>query len=162
MAQNGTPKPILTLEQVQFLELVASGVSASIACKQLGVPRRTFYGWRTRNADFKRAMEEALGLVWSHALARMKTLAKRAVDVFEGVMRDKNASARDRLRAAEQVLSNCHKAVADAELRARLEKVIQQLEGGNADQHPGPDGEGGEAPAGAPTPAGGADRRAGS
>lgn len=43
-----------------FLEALADTVNVALACKRAGVPRRTVYEWRERDAEFDRRWQEAL------------------------------------------------------------------------------------------------------
>jgi ACT domain-containing protein len=129
MSENANA-PALTTEQLNYLALVAAGKSIRVAAKMVGRSVRQVYRWKNEDPAFQAAWDESIATVWVTIKDRLKCLGTLALDVLEKVMRDKGASHRDRMDASKSILTFIGKAIQDDELRKRIEKLIEKMEGG--------------------------------
>jgi len=119
------PKPDhLSRKQLEAIPFLVGARSLEEGRKQARVSKFALYSW-LKQEPFRKALEEARGLVIEEALDRLKASVTRAVDVYSEIM-DTAESESVRLRAAEGVLSFFLKAKEFGELAGRI-KTIEQI-----------------------------------
>lgn len=141
------PRPELSPQQREAAGLLAAGLVQREVAERLGVNRLTITRW-LRREDFTEAVsrqreelhaarEAAVAQECADAMSGLRQLVAPALAVLREVLQDRDASARDRLRAAEVVLRrivpelsavqvSASVEVTDAE-RARLREAAAQL-----------------------------------
>jgi class 3 adenylate cyclase len=117
---------MLTKQQRQAIELLASGADFATTAKAVGVSIRTLHNWRIR-ADFAGELQRMSDDAISHAGQRLAGFMADAVGVLAGIMNDTEQPASSRIRAAQAVLADGLRVRELTELAARITALESEI-----------------------------------
>jgi|GEM_PF-3476459 len=85
---NSTPEhPYeLTIQQLNAIDLLASGVGVVKTSEALGINRHTLKRWRTKNPFFISELNAKRKELWSDAQERLRGMVTKAIDVMESAL----------------------------------------------------------------------------
>ena len=101
MAENGND---LSTKQVRAVQALLSAKNVAEAAERSGVGGRTLHRWLTEDDAFRAALAAAEAELLDAATRRLLCLQGVAIDTFEAVLSNEEASLALKLRAAGQVL----------------------------------------------------------
>jgi hypothetical protein len=92
---NGRPPEMLLLSprQEAAVDLMAAGFGVTEVAKKLEVSRWTVSMWRSRNPEFRAALNERRKELWSGLTDRLRSLLPAALDLIERQIRRGNVNA---------------------------------------------------------------------
>ncbi len=122
----------LTTKQARAVQALLSAASVVEAARVAHVGERTLFRWLTEPI-FRAALSEAEGALLDSATRRLLGLQDTAIETFENILKDEEASQAIRLRAATAVLDYLLKL---RELR-NVEQRLTALEQAFAQQQAG-------------------------
>lgn len=99
-----TQDSALTEVQRRTALMLASGIKAVRIAEELGISEHQISRWR-KQPEFKAEVNLHLNAASEAVVERLRSLAGKAVDCLEAVLNDPKASASDRLKAAQTILS---------------------------------------------------------
>jgi len=132
MAGNSSGSDNLTAKQQRAVRVLLTSKSVGEAAQLAGVGERTLFRWLTE-PPFKAALSVAEGELLDVATRRLLGLQDKAIETFENVLKDEEATQVVRLRAAQAVLDYLLKL---RELR-NVEQRLTALEQAYAEQQQG-------------------------
>ena len=97
--------------------LLARGLSADAAGKELGVPGRTVRRWRD-DPDFQAEIEAVRRAILAEAVAALTSAVRDAVDTLHTALKDKSPAIR--VRAASELIRALPSLAEHADLEARI------------------------------------------
>ncbi|CVK18407.1 helix-turn-helix domain-containing protein [Sporomusa sphaeroides] len=78
--------PKLTVQQLNAIDLLASGVGVVKTAEVLGVNRHTITRWKTRNPFFMAQLNSRRKELWSEAHERLRGMVTKSLDVMEAAL----------------------------------------------------------------------------
>jgi hypothetical protein len=120
--------PGLTPQQVKAIDLLIAGNTVEQAADEIGYSRQQINRWKRDCVPFKVAWEEVLAELWEAFKENVKSIAGLAIKVHLDAMG--SCDKRLALDAAKSMMANLKWVVQDDELRKRIEKLIEKMEGG--------------------------------
>lgn len=139
-ARNRTEPQTLTEQQILAAGMVATGETGREIAEALQISEGTVSRWRQR-PEFKAYVNQLLAESDECVKNRLRALSDTALNTIETVMRDRNASPADRLKAALAVLdkvslqeigSSNPQAIAQQQMFSTLAEQLQ-IDGGWGD-----------------------------
>ncbi len=97
--------------------------STEAAAVTAGVAASTIYRWLQTDAQFCRALAEAETAVVADAAREIATASREAITILRAVFRDKTARPRDKVAAANSILSH----LPSVRLLGSIEAAIEEL-----------------------------------
>jgi AcrR family transcriptional regulator len=116
------PPEELTEEQAAALQAVLASRTMDEAAEAVGISRRSLY--RLLEApELQRALRQARAQQMAQAISRLQEEANQAVTTLGEILRNKQASAASRVRAAEAVLEYALRGSELLDIRAEMEEL---------------------------------------
>ena len=110
----------LTSRQLKSLPFFLESASIEETCRRASLSQTTFYRWAA-NPNFKAALEEAKGRLYSDSFEKLKLSFSKATDVLIALMEDEQVWVK--LRSAERILETGFRLKELEEIESRLAQV---------------------------------------
>lgn len=78
----------LTVEQLNAIDLLVTGISDREVAEKVGVSRQTVNGWRLNNLVFQAQLNRQREEIWGISKDRMRALVPKALDRIEKTLED--------------------------------------------------------------------------
>jgi hypothetical protein len=122
MAHSDFLPPDLTEDQERILQAVLSSQTMGQAAEALDISRRNLY--RMLDApELVAALRRARGQMLEQAISKLQGEAAGAVETLGEILRDKQATAASRVRAAEKILEFALRGSEMLDVQAQLEEL---------------------------------------
>jgi len=125
MTENGT----LSTPQRRAISSLLSERSTRSAAVAAKVAERTLWRWLS-DPIFREELAKQEGAILDEATRGLLSMQGAALEVFDGVLKDKNAKDADKLRAAESVLDYLLKLRDHNDFEKRLREIEEAVDRG--------------------------------
>src|ERR1019366_7785700 len=119
MTGHGTQ---FTRKKEKAIAALLSQRTTEDAARAVGIGSATLLRW-LKEPDFDEAYREARRAAYGQSIARLQQASGAAVSTLLKIMVDSSAPASSRVRAAENVLEKCARAIETEEMEARLARL---------------------------------------
>lgn len=116
----------LNTRQKRAIEAFLRGLRSTQVADAVGVSARTITNWRNDD-EFDRALREATQRATRDATLQLAGSAQDAVELMRETVKDDDAPAATRLRAATAIIENMLKLYNVVELAERIEALEQRI-----------------------------------
>lgn len=118
----------LSTKKLDAVKALLSCPTVAEASRQCGTPEQTLHKW-LRNEEFAAELKKGRNASFNRATDALKRYALNAVDALYGLMTAADATPRDRISAADKILSHAIRYVDSNEMQAKLEELRAKVEG---------------------------------
>lgn len=119
----------LSAKQLKVIILLANGDSINSVAQKAGCHERSIDTW-LKLPEFKQALRNAISEIYEGAIAESVRTSTSAVKVLASIIDNEEASNRDRIAAARELLANASK-WRDWQLEERISKLEELIKNGS-------------------------------
>lgn len=119
------PSDALSPKQLKVIGCLASGDSINVAAKKASTNEKTIDGW-LKLPHFKQALRSAISEIYESAIAESVRCSTSAIKLLVKIVDDEEATNRDRIAAARELLANASK-WRDWQLEERISKLEELM-----------------------------------